>query len=313
MKRILLAALLLALPAAALDYPKGEINVIVPASPGGVEDRAARAFIETLEKNGLPQGTSFTVANVLGGSGLVGMDRFASSPKNGYTLGILSCDFLVNSLAGRTPLVFADFVPLAFVRSDPYALAVPHDAPYRTFEAFVEYARKNPRKIIIGDIGPGSVPATAARAMARSLGLELRVISYPMMRDCLRAIEAGELQAAFVPPGIGYSRIVSESIRFLALTTSDPYPLMPDLPSISKLYPRECGDMNLRDWICIAALQGTPLEVTEYLREWFVPVTWSDEYTERLRSMESQEIMRVQPDGMRMFFASQAEQYLRSQ
>ena len=93
----LAAALLLTLaaPAAAQQYPTQPIHMIIPFGPGGGSDIVGRILAQALqEKLGQP----VVVDNRPGAGGTIGNDVIARSPKDGYTLGIMTAGQIIQAV-----------------------------------------------------------------------------------------------------------------------------------------------------------------------------------------------------------------------
>ncbi|HEY7246150.1 MAG TPA: tripartite tricarboxylate transporter substrate-binding protein [Xanthobacteraceae bacterium] len=84
-KSTLLAAILLALPpsAGAQDYPARVITLVAPFPPGGPSDTTARLIAGPMTKT---LGQQVVVENVTGAGGVIGTNRVAKAPADGYTL-----------------------------------------------------------------------------------------------------------------------------------------------------------------------------------------------------------------------------------
>ncbi len=65
------------------DYPNKPVKVIVPFPPGGTSDIMARMASDELSRI-LKQ--PFLVENIGGGGGVIGAERGAKAPADGYTL-----------------------------------------------------------------------------------------------------------------------------------------------------------------------------------------------------------------------------------
>ena len=76
MRKVMLAALLLAVSSAYAQYPQRPVQLIVPWGAGGGTDATARIIATLLEKE-LKQ--PFSVVNRTGGSGVVGHDAIAKA------------------------------------------------------------------------------------------------------------------------------------------------------------------------------------------------------------------------------------------
>src|SRR5258706_6281706 len=112
--RPLLAALLAAAAFAfsgfsfSQSYPNRPVQLIVPWGAGGGTDATARIIGSLLEKE---LGQPINVINRTGGSGVVGHQAIASSPADGYTLGLITVAIAMMHWAGLTQLKPGDFTP----------------------------------------------------------------------------------------------------------------------------------------------------------------------------------------------------------
>jgi len=79
----LLAALAVAAPALAADYPDHPVKIIVPFPPGGSTDIAARLIAPKLAER---LGKQFYIENIGGAGGNIGMTDAARAPGDGYTI-----------------------------------------------------------------------------------------------------------------------------------------------------------------------------------------------------------------------------------
>src|SRR2546421_5894567 len=106
MRKLLLAALLLAAPSAFAQYPQRPIQLIVPWGAGGGTDATARIIGSLLEKE---LGQPVNVVNRTGGSGVVGHQAIASSPADGYTIGMITVEIGMMHWVGLTNLSANDY------------------------------------------------------------------------------------------------------------------------------------------------------------------------------------------------------------
>lgn len=303
------ALLLAAVSVQAVDFPSRNVTVIVPANPGGPTDLSTRGVIDSLPEGAVPSGVAFVVTNIGGGSGLIAMNKFTTSKKDGYTLGSVNCDLLLNSVLGKTKITLDDFIPLCFIQADPYALVVRSDAPFSTFKEFIDYIKAHPGEVTIGDTGPGAAPAFCTKATANSLDLKIKTTSYNGSRDCVVALGNGEIQATFTHPSAALGQLQSGDLKAIAFSSNERYKLMPDVPAIGELYPEECGDMQILGWITVCALKGTDAEVVDYLQKNFIEASKSEKFKERLKGIQSQEITIFTVEEMQDFFNRQKAYY----
>src|SRR5207249_8907712 len=94
-----------------------------------IYDATARIIASLLERE-LKQPIS--VVNRTGGSGVVGHQAIASSPADGYTLGMITVEITMMHWVGLTPLTYKDYTPVGLVNADPAGIHVRVDSPYKS-------------------------------------------------------------------------------------------------------------------------------------------------------------------------------------
>src|SRR5690606_15810996 len=127
----------------AQGWPSRPITLIVPWSPGGGTDAIARQVAHQLEgKLGVP----VNVVNRTGGGGLVGHTAIATSPADGYTIGLVPFEITTYRWLGLSHIGLDSFTPLAQINFDPAGLQGSADAPNETAMDLIEAIRNNPHK-----------------------------------------------------------------------------------------------------------------------------------------------------------------------
>jgi tripartite-type tricarboxylate transporter receptor subunit TctC len=137
-------------------YPIRPVNVNIGMSAGGSTDIACRALIDASNKY---LKNPLVPINKPGGGGTIStMDVIRSKP-DGYTLGVGSAaQTIVAPLSGMAP--YKDISGLTFISQFAayvYPLLVRSDAPWKTWDELIAWARKNPRGLKVG--------TTAARSL----------------------------------------------------------------------------------------------------------------------------------------------------
>src|SRR6266516_4821947 len=128
-------------------YPNKPIRMIVPLAAGSAVDNAARILAQKMGQN---MGQSIVIENQPGAAGLIGADRVAKSPPDGYTLGGFN-DSIMTMLPNLQPKmpwdILHDFETVSLVATVEWGLVVPADAPQRSAADLIASARKEPGKI----------------------------------------------------------------------------------------------------------------------------------------------------------------------
>ena len=140
---------------AAAAWPEKPITITIPFSAGGSTDGCARALAPAMQK---VLGQQIVLINKTGGGGTVAMAILAGKKPDGYylSIGTSSAIFRFPVLRKHTYKPLASFSPIYAFAFPPSATIVRADAPWKTWEEFIAYAKANPGKIKYGTLGTGS-------------------------------------------------------------------------------------------------------------------------------------------------------------
>jgi tripartite-type tricarboxylate transporter receptor subunit TctC len=114
-----------------------------------------------------------------GGGGVIGITYVANSKPDGYTL-LNSGDFFTPVLNGTATYKMEDLRVVCQLILNGCALAVAPDAPWKTMQEFVDYARKNPG---VKWSHPGLGTMVYFRTENLNRQAQLKMISVPMKGD----------------------------------------------------------------------------------------------------------------------------------
>src|ERR1700733_11375340 len=143
--------------AQAEDYPSRPIRILVPYSPGGIADIAARLVGAKLTE---AWGQQVIVENRPGGNGFIAVTDAAKSAPDGYTLVMVTTgDVAINPVLFKDiPYdVDRDLAPIASVSDAPMVLATNGASPYKTVADVLAAARAQPGQLDVCTPGYGSI------------------------------------------------------------------------------------------------------------------------------------------------------------
>ncbi len=133
----------------AEDYPARPVNIIVGMNPGGSASISAHIFAEHVQKY-LAKPQPFIINHKPGASGMIGLDYVMKQPADGYNLFWASSDSPLRMALEPEKFSFKkeDFSYIGTFIYSPYTLSVNSEGPFKdkTFEDFIDYARKHPVK-----------------------------------------------------------------------------------------------------------------------------------------------------------------------
>lgn len=233
LRKLLSIAILASFSAGALAaghaYPDKEIKFIVPWSPGGSNDVAARALQQIVHDDGF----NMIIENIPGATGIIGMTRLASAAPDGYTIGIGTTSTLTLAAQGLTTLRPENFTHIARVSVDPLLLLVSHNGP-PTLEAFIDNMKKNPGSVSIGTPGNNNVNHIFAAMAARAAGVDFINTPYPGGAKVITDLAGNHIQAAVLKPSESKGQIDSGLVRPIATFTDRRVPFYPNVPTFKE-------------------------------------------------------------------------------
>ena len=152
----ILAALVLALPAQAQQYPSRPVTIVVPFAAGGSADLLARILQQHMQARfGLP----FVVENRSGAGGSIGAGFVAKAPADGHTLlvGTVSSNAINAFLYTKLNFdVARDFQPVSLLVRFPNLLFVNPKIPAKSVPELIAYLKANTGKVNYGSSGNGT-------------------------------------------------------------------------------------------------------------------------------------------------------------
>ena len=197
-KLVVLVLALLALSAAAAfaEFPEKQITVVCPYAAGGASDTTSRIYASMLQK---AAGVPVIVDNRTGSNGTVGMTYSAQAAPDGYTVAYMPVESVINKFEGIGDVTTENFKFLGLAMTIPAAITVRADSEWNSFADFLEYAKKNPGDITVGNSGTGSIWHIAAAAVEDVCGVELEHIPYPAGASAaIAGLLGGEIDAVAV-------------------------------------------------------------------------------------------------------------------
>jgi tripartite-type tricarboxylate transporter receptor subunit TctC len=219
-RSVLLGAAALAAPFAtrAQAYPAKPITLIVPWPAGGSTDRHLRALSEIAAKN---PGQNILVENRPGGGGTNGPGAMALTAKpDGYTIAQYPMGMV------RLPHMqkvqwdpLKDFSFIIGISGYTFGFTVRADSPYKTFNEYIEAARKAPGKIDYGSTGTGTSPHLLMEELAGNAKVELNHVPFKGNADLQQALLGGHVMAQ--SDATGWDKFVDGGQMRLLLTFGD--------------------------------------------------------------------------------------------
>ena len=247
---------LMALPAAAQDWPARPLRFIVPAGPGSSLDVLARVIGERMRET---LGQPVLVDNRPAGGGTVGTAAAAQAAPNGHTM-VISFNgplALAPFLYSKLPYVpLRDLTPVIVTSTSPNLLAVNAELPVQSVKELVAFAKANPSRLTYASVGNASSSHLTMELFKSVAGFNAVHSPFNGAPPAATSVAQNETQLVFAAPTALNAHLKSGRIRAIAVTSSQRYVLFPDLPTVSEQgYPK----FEAMLWNGILVPAGTPV------------------------------------------------------
>jgi tripartite-type tricarboxylate transporter receptor subunit TctC len=214
-----IAALVLAAPAFAQEWPSGPIHIIVPFGPGSTPDLVARVVADKLSPR---IGRPVIVENKPGAAGNIGTDAVAKAAPDGQTIGLTIAGPLgVNSLLFHH-LAYdpqKDLAPITIAATQPSVLVVSPQLGVNSTAGLLELLRKNPGKYNFASMGGGTISHLAMEALAARSATQIVHVPYSGSGPAVLALLSGDAQLACLPAAAVIPQVKAGKLKALAVAT----------------------------------------------------------------------------------------------
>jgi len=220
-----------AMAASGQDYPRKPIR-LVTAEPGGGNDFAARLIVQGL---GGSLGQPMIVDNRGGAGGIIAADIVAKAQPDGYTLLLYANNiWIIPLLRSNAPFdVIRDFAPITWAAKSPNTVVVHPALPVKSVEDLIAHARARPGELNYGSGGSGSSTHLAVELLKSMAGVNIVRVPFRGNAPALNALFAGEVHLMIATAGTVAPHLKSGRLRALAVTSAQPSPLAPGLPTVA--------------------------------------------------------------------------------
>lgn len=276
---VLVASILAAFAAAPAlaqeKFPSRPITVIIPYGPGGGSDKLVRAIQEPLQK---ALNVPIQPVNKPGGGGLAAIPDFMTAPADGYTVLQHIDDSATLYASGKTREHPAeDWIPVAIAQITFNQIYVrPDDARFPSWDAFVKYAKANPGKVTVANVGAvGSMERVAMIQIEKALGFKTTQVSFDKPAERYGALVGGHVDALFEQPGDVISFLEANKMKaILTLLPARPQAFA-DAPSLKDI---GLDIAPLLRWRGFFVRKGTPEDRLKVLEKAFAEAWRSAEF-----------------------------------
>lgn len=241
-------------------YPTRPMNFLIGFPPGGIADIGVRPLLTAAGKT---LGQPFVVMHKPGGASAVAASILKNEKPDGYTLGILSTGAVLSQHLRKLPYDSAkDFTPIMQYGVYEYGLVVRPDSPWKTFQEFIDYARKNPGKIRYSTGGLGMSAHLVMERLALQEKIKWVHIPFEGAVNAVPALIGGHVESC-AETTVWKKHVESGRLRLLAAFSEKRMVDFPKVPTLLDLgYKIIAPSLG-----CIVGPKGIPPQIVATLNE----------------------------------------------
>jgi len=301
------ATSVLAIGAAAQDFPSKNITLMMPYAAGGPGDTVTRIVGQGMSK---AIGRTFIVENTAGAAGTIGSLKVAQSPPDGYLLLVMHFGHAANTALYRNLRydAVADFEPIGMIAESPMMFVGKKTLPVATFPELIAYVKANREKVTKGHAGIGSASHLCGLLFLGAIDAPVTTVAYRGTGPALNDLTGGQFDFMCDQTLNVLQPVNGGLIKAFAATTRQRLAVAPDLPTAA-----EAGlpGFEITVWFGLWAPKGTPKPVIDKLSAALQQALLDPEVKSRLASAGAETVSpeRARPDALRAHLKAEIDKW----
>ena len=267
------ATVVVASPAIAWQ-PNKPIDFIIMAGKGGGADKMARLMQGIVEKESLAERPLVPV-NKSGGSGAEALMAAKGASDPDHTIMVTLNSFYTTPL--RQPGLEVDvltFAPVARMAEDTFLLWVHADTGITTFEQWLDVAREQGSKWVMGGTGSNSEDNIITDFLNTNYGLSMKYIPYKGGGAVAKDVAGKQINSSVNNPSEAIGFWQSGDMVPLVAFTNERLPMFPEVPTLRE----KGGEFSYFMQRSVVGAPGMSDEARAYYTELFTKVYNSEDW-----------------------------------
>ncbi len=233
-----------------------DLNIIVPADPGGGWDQTGRAISQVLTGDDLV--ASAPVVNIGGAGGAVGLASLANET-DPHTLMVTGLVMVGAVETNASDTRIEDTTPIARLTEEALVVVVPAESEYETLDDLVEAIIEDGQDVTVTGGSAGGADHILAGLLLEAGGLaadeipaQLNYIPNSGGGEAVSLLLGNNVSAGISGVGEFVEHVEAGTMRALAVSSAEPVEQLPDVPTITE----EGYDLVLTNWRGLLAPGG---------------------------------------------------------
>ena len=214
-------------------FPSRPVRTLIPWGPGGTTDVQMRALCDAASKR---LGQPVVPENKPGAGGILGAQALLNEKPDGYALAQMPISvFRYPAMSSRPPFdPVADFTYVVHLTGYLFGVVVRAEAPWKSFDEFLDHAKRNPGKVNYGTPGAGTSLHITMEQIAEKRGLDWTHVPFRGIAENRQALLGGQIDA--VGDSSGWSQLMQDGkLRRLVIWTEERAKRFPDVPTLREV------------------------------------------------------------------------------
>ena len=252
--------------AGAQAYPSQTIRLMHGYDAGSNPDTIARHLSVPLTEI---LGQQIVIEPRPGAAERLAASQIARLKPDGYTLYLMTGGQAVVSATDRslTYDLLKDFDFISIVTRFPFVLTVAPDSRFRTLQAYLDEAKREPGKLTYGTSGVGSTLHMAMELILEKTGAKMTHVPYKGgIGQPLNDLLGGRLDMHVVTFSNAQPLMKTDKLRALAVTSKERHPGFPAVPTVAETV---VPDYDVVSWLGFTSPAGLPPAIRDRLNEAF--------------------------------------------
>lgn len=289
-------------PAAAQDFPKAPVKIVIPFPPGGPTDTVGRILAKNLQD---AWGQTVLIDYKPGAGTAIGVDVVAKSAPDGHTIGMVNSSLAVNpTLRKQLPYdTLKDLSGVTQLFDMQLAIVARPDAPFNNIAELIAYARKNPGKLNYGTPGAGSTTHLGAELLQREAGFTMQHVGMKGSAPAHTELLGGRLDLV-VDPFLSILPHVKAGKMKMIATMGNQRVAGHDYPTVAEVIP----GFNVGALLGFVVPAGTPKAVVRKIQVDTAKALASPEVQERAREY-GLKVVASSPEQFDAFIAREMQRW----
>jgi len=274
--------------------PSQNVEIIVPAGPGGANDLTGR-LVQRILQDGKLVNQSISVVNRPGGGHSIGLAYLNRREGDGHSLMVETMTMLVNALTGKLKVRHTDVTPLAVLYKDYIAVTVPKDSPIKNGRDFIERLKTDPASLSIAiSSAIANSNHLAIGLVARNAGADVRkmkIVVFNSGQETMTALLGGHVDAVAGPATVAAQHLINGKVRVVGITAprrmSGP---MAEVPTFGE----QGSPAVMANWRSIVGPKGMTPQQIAYWDQVLAKMVETDAYKKEVeRNLSDPDYMRA--------------------